>query len=240
MADPNVDDGASAVTPAGTTTPGTETPGTKPEGAPAATTTQPGGQPVGADLEEKSRAERRIAELIRQKKTAEDELVAERARHAEETPETPASPQTPESDDPEVIRKAVSRLKELGFVTKDEVQALQDRQILDKEHDRLEHLYDGSDGRPKYDRREVEQFALASGIYNPEAAYKQKFEKEVTDWAVKEALKRPSAPFSERPRPTAGSGEVITRETLPELMKDRVWYEKNREKVLDLMARGEL
>ena len=233
MTDNNGETPESVVTPAGQTPPEEKTPETPPVATPPAT------GPENPDPAEEGRAAVRIRELIRQRKELEEELEATKGK-------PPASEQPPQptlEEDPEVLRKAVSRLKELGFVTKDEVQKIQDRQVLDKEHDRLERLYDGSDGRPRYNREDVEKYALATGIYNPEAAYKLRYEKELDDWILKESMKANPAgvPFTETPRPTVGpGGDFITRETLPELMKDRVWYEKNRQKILDMMARGEL
>ena len=47
-----------------------------------------------------------------------------------------------------------------------------DDDALKQELTRLESTYDGSDGRPKFDKNKVIKFALDRQIGDPEAAYK--------------------------------------------------------------------
>lgn len=79
---------------------------------------------------------------------------------------------------------------ELGYVSKQElVQIEQDRQ-LNSTLEKLEGAYNGKDGRPKFDRKAVVDFALQRGIADPEAAYKLLHESELMNWHVKQALSK--------------------------------------------------
>lgn len=84
------------------------------------------------------------------------------------------------------------QLKALGFVSQDEVEARIRQQREDarveQELNSLETRYSGTDGRPKFDRQKVINYALDHGIANPELAYKAMHERELLDWHVKQAV----------------------------------------------------
>ena len=202
----------------------------------------------------KKSAEARIGELVATSKTALEEArqareearlardETERLKTAQRTPTPPAM--TPE------VQKAVDALKNLGFTrtedVKAEIQAIEDRMALNNEHARLENGFDGADGRPKYSRAEVEEYMRTSGVYNPEAAYKLMHETELLDWSLKrtESTTKKRA-FTEKPG-SPGSNrddQTITRDKIADAMKTpagRQWYEDNREKILDLVSKGQL
>ena len=96
--------------------------------------------------------------------------------------------------DPETLQY----LKQLGFISKDELnQILQQREEENRLEEYLTNLeaeYDGSDGRPKFNRQEVLKFCVDNGIANPEAGYKLLYEKELTEWTLKNASKGPTPP----------------------------------------------
>jgi len=95
----------------------------------------------------------------------------------------------PQGADKEKIKEAI---RDLGFVPRDEVQELlrqkDDDDALKQELTRLESRYDGSDGRPKFEKTKVVKFALDRQIGDPEAAYKILNEKALIDWQIKQAL----------------------------------------------------
>lgn len=131
------------------------------------------------------------------KEVPEVNRYAERARKAEREAEQlraeleakkSAQPQDPQT------QMVKDQLKQLGFVTREEQQAeLQAREQnsrLESDLGRLEAKYDGKDGRPKFDRLEVINFALdpRHPIGDPETAYEKLHQQEIIDWHVKQAI----------------------------------------------------
>jgi hypothetical protein len=96
--------------------------------------------------------------------------------------------------DPETL----NYLRQLGFITKEEFnQALQQKEEENRLEDYLTTLeteYDGSDGKPKFNRQEVLQFCVNTGIADPEAGYKLLYEKELNEWNLKNVSKGPTPP----------------------------------------------
>ena len=48
----------------------------------------------------------------------------------------------------------------------------------------LEAEYDGTDGRPKFDKKAVLEYGMKHSLFNPKAAYKEKHEKELDEWIL--------------------------------------------------------
>lgn len=103
----------------------------------------------------------------------------------------------------DLIKQHKDYIKSMGFATQDEVEKarLQGRKEAeyDRINDNLASKYDGKDGRPKYDRKEIEEFARENkdkGYTSipPETLYKIKYEAELSDWNLKQALKGNKAP----------------------------------------------
>jgi hypothetical protein len=213
------------------------------------TTVKPGG--IDEEAARKSRSQQRIGELIRKNQALQDELAGGK-KEGEEIPTSEVSQaRTSLTDTPEVSR-AKDFLKNLGFVQNDEVKKslreeisnLEAKMVLEDEHNRLNRIYDGEDGRPKYDKEAIMTHIAKSGIYNPEAAYKDLHEPELLDWAIKKANKAGGSTFTEKPssQTTGDSGE-ITKESLGRILSSpegRKWYEENREKLLSALQKGEL
>ena len=61
---------------------------------------------------------------------------------------------------------------------------------------KLADKYDGKDGKPKFDSKEIAEYALKNGMQNisPEQVYKAKHEADLIDWHRKDALKGNKAP----------------------------------------------
>lgn len=207
-----------------------------------------GGETIPSGEEEdrkpsKKSAEARIGELLSENKQLEERLSKIEEGNRVPLPSVSSPEMSPE------VQRAVDRLKELGFVHKEEldkrVSEIQNRMVLDSEHTRLESQYTGEDGRPKYSKSNVEKFMREKGIFDAEVAYKTMNEMELLDWHVKQASRKekaysapPAAPSS-----NAGNEQAITREKIAEWMKTRegrARYEQNRDKILSLMAQGKL
>lgn len=200
----------------------------------------------GEEVNKKS-AESRIDELIARNKSLEEKLdsvLQERTT----VPPAPAEPVSPD------LEKAKEFLRtNLNVVTREDLenlkQSLRDEQIVQSEDARLSELYSGEDGRPKYDPLKVKEYGKVNGIYNLEAAYEQLNKAELADWAIRKAEEgMKQRPYVEKGgSSTANKNQnTITREKLQEVVanmsdpKNREWYEKNRDKVLELYRQGAL
>jgi len=86
------------------------------------------------------------------------------------------------------------QLKELGFMTKEEFEAERNRakedDFVKSELSRLESTYNGKDGKPKFDRQEVIEYALDNKIGDPEAAFLKMNHKAIIDSQVRAALNK--------------------------------------------------
>ena len=87
-----------------------------------------------------------------------------------------------------------AQLKELGFMTKDEFEAerrqAKENEYVQSELSRLEKEWSGKDGRPKFDRQAVVQFALENKIGDPEAAFYKMNMKQIIDWHNRSASEK--------------------------------------------------
>lgn len=202
--------------------------------------------PNGSEPGKRS-AEARINELLSKNKELIEEVQGLKVKIDTLPVPTPITP--PQPDNPEVD-KAIKYLKQTGkFVDQNDleerVRVIQDRMTLDSEHQRLENIYDGSDGRPKYDRNKAEEYMRKNGGM-PSAAYKLMNETELLDWTIKQAEEgRKKKPYIAKPSSTAGirDDNTITREKIAESMKTpegRMWYEQNRKEILTLQGEGKL
>ena len=108
-----------------------------------------------------------------------------------------------EQDPNELESQHKEYLKKLGFSTKEDLDQARTQGRKEAEFDRInENLvgkYDGKDGRPKFDRQEIENYAkenkaMGYTSLHPEVLYKLKYESELADWRVKEALKGNRSP----------------------------------------------
>lgn len=211
-------------------------------------------EPGEGDNSEKSGrgVQARIDELTGKIKTQEEELVRVKSELAAKQTQPPTNTAPNPAATPEA-QKALAYLESIGVPTErklqEQIKAVEDRLLLDNEHSRLVNAFDGSDGRPRYDKTRTEQYMRDNGVFNPEAAYKLMHESELLDWQMKKANGgKTNRPFVER----AGGGGVnrssqseITREKLQDVAanptpSNRAWYERNRTKILDMLANGQV
>ncbi|MCK5296591.1 MAG: hypothetical protein KAJ75_06850 [Alphaproteobacteria bacterium] len=106
------------------------------------------------------------------------------------------------------------QLKDLGFVTKEDQSAELDRTKEDlqlgREIDNLSAKYDGKDGRPKFDRDKVLDYALENKVGDLDAAYRLMNEKKLTDWHIKQATGKTKGIKSET---STGTGKTTAGTT---------------------------
>jgi hypothetical protein len=206
------------------------------------------------DAPRKKSAEGRIHQLISKNKELEERLASVEKEKEKIFTQTPSVESTVVQKEPVVtpeVQKALEFLKVQGFVTKDELEKVQketqNRQMLDNEHLRLQTTYDGSDGRPKYDKEKVEDYMRTQGIYNPEVAYKVMNETELLDYELKKAEERlKTGPYIEKggmKGEEAAQAKAISPEKIAKAAmtpEGRAWYERNRDKILSLMNKGQV
>lgn len=122
---------------------------------------------------------------------------AEKARKAEKElarlqAEVEAIKKTRNTESADPQSEAVKeQLRQMGFITREEQEAEMKRRDEDSrvqaEISRLETTFDGKDGRPKFDRQEIIDFAVDKQIGDLEAAYWAKHREALVDWHIKQA-----------------------------------------------------
>lgn len=144
----------------------------------------------------------RFAEVNTKARTYESENLQLKAKveayeKMRSQPSAPQQPQplTPEQQQRELAKQALGPLlkelaPELGFMTKEESLRQQRDQQMNQTMSNLEKTYNGSDGRPKFDRKAVVDFAIANHIGNPEVAYKTMNEAALLNWHVQQAVQK--------------------------------------------------
>ncbi len=154
---------------------------------------------VAATTEEESRSipYERFKEVNERYRQTEEKLKA----LEQQVSSLSVKPTTPEEE------QVKSTLKQYGFVSQDEVRQevrrVQEDIRVEQELSQLETRYDGKDGRPKFDRQRVLEFAINRNIADPEVAYKALNEKTLIDWHIAQASKASIGVKSER---SDGSG----------------------------------
>lgn len=147
-----------------------------------------------------------------EKKTAELE---ERLRGLEDRGQTGGYDATQDPYYKAQQEQLSNQLKGMGFVTREQQEAELKRRDEDtqvqRELDNLESVYSGADGRPKFSREKVLDFALSKQIGDLESAYKMLNEKKLIDWQIKQASSK-SKGFKTETSTGTGSQEAGTTE----------------------------
>jgi hypothetical protein len=124
----------------------------------------------------------RFKEKNEEAKRLKEEL--ERIQLQQQQPQTQQQ-QNSNLDQEQVVKE---QLKRMGFISKDELEMAEADRKLDTTLEKLESKYDGKDGSPKFKRSEVLQHARDNMIGNLETAYRDKYQTQLLDLAVKRAL----------------------------------------------------
>lgn len=129
-------------------------------------------------------------------------------------PPTPKAPTDPNE------AKVKEVLKNYGFVSQEDVQAeinrLREDQVLEQKLSQLEKSYSGTDGRPKFDRQKIVEYAINNGIPDPELAYKALHEQELLNWHIEQASTKQAGVKTES---SDGSGSKTAGSSNDELMQ---------------------
>ena len=194
-------------------------------------------------------AKTRFSRLANKVKELENQMAQVKSEPKYQPPLPPEYYATPKGEDSKLTeeeRVAIERLRKKGLTTIDdlnntkaeiqnEFQSMKDNMILDAEYARLEGLYDGSDGRPSFDRGEIERHMKSTGIYNPEKAYKDLYEEELLAWRLENdksfrRIEPEKKPYTEQPRSRASTAdEPLSIDSIRERLQQkdgREWWEE--------------
>jgi hypothetical protein len=144
----------------------------------------------------------------------------------------PPSRETAGGDIDEITKRYLK--EKLGVVTRDELERMKEDEALEDYLQALEYTYDGSDGRPKFDRKKVLEFCIQHGISNPEDGYKLLHYDELVDWYLRQKQQAPKPPPSAQGKvqreikpkrrvfgvPTNPEEEVSLREAMLETLEE--------------------
>ncbi|RMD68420.1 MAG: hypothetical protein D6822_07005 [Cyanobacteria bacterium J149] len=153
---------------------------------------------------------------VNEKYRQTEEKIKELEAKLEQAFSQPAS-QEPVDPNEAVVKET---LKKYGFVSQEDVQAeinrLREDQALEQTLSQLEKTYNGKDGRPKFDRQKVVEYAVNNAIPDPELAYKALYEKELLNWHIEQASKKQTGVKAES---SDGSGSKPIGASNDELMQ---------------------
>jgi len=89
--------------------------------------------------------------------------------------------------------------KELKKMTSEDSKTLKEDLDFQKVIETLETEFDGTDGRPKFDKKAVLKYGMEHQLFNPRTAYKEMHEAELDEWKIKNAMTKPRpSTFSEK------------------------------------------
>lgn len=170
-----------------------------------------------AKLEKMPDLERQLAELqekvaARQERTGDDDLTEEEWK---------------------AIDRIERGLKKRGFVRQDDLKTESFQIRLERDFERLNEKYDGSNGLPKFVADEVFGYAKRKGLTNDlEAAYRLMNYDSIVEVEAKKRSQGYKPPTSERPSSGDRSGRSteLSPTDVSQMSDDE--YEKNREKIL--------
>lgn len=174
-----------------------------------------------AEREERAKLEARVNELSLKKPT-EDDLDLERAAES-----------------------LMPILEKRGFLTKQEKEQEDSARRYSEDLDRLSKKYNGEDGKPKFDPYEIGEYAKKTKIFDLEAAYENKYKKELFDYELRQ-LNGGDVDTEGASRPVLNDGtnhDVLTRDYIAKKLASpggSEWYEKNREALLKAMEKGQI
>jgi hypothetical protein len=122
----------------------------------------------------------------------------------------------PQEAMPDAVKQ---ELRKYGVVFQEDIAAQQNQIKLENEVSQLESKYDGTDGRPAFKRDAILEHMQKEQIFNPQKAYKDLYEKELQEFAIKQYLeKKDGIPSSEH---GAGGAKVPNIPTPVGRMNDR-------------------
>ncbi len=171
-----------------------------------------------SEVQSKTVPYERFSEVINSKKELESKITKLEEQMAAFKPSTPETPTDPKE---EVVKQQLKKyLEDLGYVSKAELEAQEKQKESDRQLEQnissLSQKYDGKDGKPKFNKSKVLEYASQNLIGNLEVAYKQMHEVELLDHAIKQALGKSKGVKTEV---SDGSGASQVGTTQEDLMK---------------------
>lgn len=159
----------------------------------------------------------RFSEKVQQANSEIEALKQEIAQMKQGSAHT--APKTDESPEVREAKKQLEGLfeqfaKEKGFVSQAELRQKEQDQQLNSELKSLEDRYSGKDGRPAFKRKDIIKFAYEKGISDPEVAYKVKYEAELDNWKIEQALTKTRGVATESSNGTGSANAGTTDEDL--------------------------
>lgn len=142
----------------------------------------------------------RLDQVIEQRNKLREQLLQGIAPQGNTSDQAPQEYDSDAQEEEAQIRRV---LKEMGFVTKEEQEERERETVAQNmfisEMNRLEALYDGKNGFPKFDPKEIADYMdslheAGQSITDPETAYRLKYYDQIVDAQVKA---RRSTPHSE-------------------------------------------
>jgi hypothetical protein len=198
----------------------------------------------------------RIQKIIQEKNEALDKMrqVEERLGALEKKEPIPMPALEPKVDlstPNQEEMAALSRLKQLGIITREELEkrereleqkfeAKRSRDYLDKVHEKLEQKY-SKGGFPAYDRQEIESLMSETGTYDPEYQYERKYRDEIRSLELK-TISTQQQPHTERTKSKISGTQPWTPETLQDRLRQpdgKEFFIKNKDKILKLNQQWE-
>jgi len=154
--------------------------------------------------------------------------------------------QAPSIRTPEVV-DAVQKLSDVGIATDEKVEKIINQRvgnlIYNYELKDLERKYDGSDGLPRFERTEYEDYIKRNpqyASYQPEDVYQKIYSEEIMDakyGSRKGVIGQKTN--SLRPTATAVRKEILTPEGIEERLQQpdgRKWYAENKGRINNILA----
>lgn len=202
-------------------------------------------------LEEGSDSVRSNAEregLLKEIKTERDKRHELETKMAELESKFNTNAPTSSPDDAELelaVERLAPILQKRGFITAQQREDEDRANQYAKDLDNLSKKYDGNDGRPAFEPSEVANYAKKTGIFNLEAAYRDLHWNELLDYEKKQVTsdnvetEKPNSTNQSKP----GERVLLTQEFLAKRLAEpdgRIWYEKNRDKIIASMNKGQL
>lgn len=185
------------------------------------------------------KSQERFSEAIKLRKDAEEKarlLQAQLDYLSTQQVTTPTS--KPNTGNDAEIRQAISKLREHGIPTFEDVKSYVDQSYANiwenNEHNRLTSKYASLKDYPAYDRDQVADYARSHGFGgNFEAAYREMYFDELADLRGRQ-ISVPKPPTTTRPSAsTTNRDEPMTVDTVREKLtgpQGRKWYEEQMKK----------
>lgn len=180
-------------------------------------------------LGDPTKSSEEISEIKGQLKT-----ITEHLEKIGELPPTEPEPKKEEEEEEDYAKRQKEYFKKMGFMTKEDIDEAKKETAKEIKFDNrvaeLEKRYDGEDGRPKFDKKAVAEYAEKHELYaDPEIVYEQMHKKELIDWHIKKANEKGKGP--QVPEPGKGGAKPPKGKSIKDMTED-----EQRQHMLDKVS----